>query len=309
VRSYFAGFVLVASTLIAQPPVNPLAGVIDFHCHSAPDTVPRSLNDLELVRLARRSGLRGLVLKNHYTSTADRAQLAMQEVGGIEVFGGIALNRAVGGINAEAVRKMIEMEGGRGRVVWLPTFDAENNVRWAKENRPFVSVIRNGALVPELGEILDLVARNDLVLATGHSSVEESLRIIDEAKRRGVKRIVVTHAMADPVAASAEQLRSLAQTGAIIECVWNTHVSGPNAVVASARANRQVTVSEYARAIKAIGAGHFLISSDLGQQLNPTHPDGLRSFIAGLLAEGLTPRDIDLVARKNPARLLGLDPW
>jgi hypothetical protein len=103
-----------------------LAGVIDFHCHTGPDALPRSISDLELARLAKLAGMKGLVLKNHYTMTADRAALVMREVEGIEVFGGIVLNRSVGGLNAEAIRRMIQFEGRRGRVVWLPTFDGQN---------------------------------------------------------------------------------------------------------------------------------------------------------------------------------------
>lgn len=102
---------------------------IDFHCHTAPDVVPRLLDDVELARIARSSGMRAVVLKNHYTLTSDRAFAAMQIVPGIQVFGGIVLNRSVGGLNVEAVRRMIEMEGGRGRIVWLPTRDAENEVK------------------------------------------------------------------------------------------------------------------------------------------------------------------------------------
>jgi len=299
---------LALSLLAAQEEPNPLAGAIDFHCHSGPDALPRSLNDLELVRLAKRSGLRGLVLKNHFTMTADRAALAMQEVGGgIEVFGGIALNRAVGGLNAEAVRKMAQFEGRRGKVVWLPTFDAENHVKHAKESRPFVSVVRDGAPVPELTEVFKLIAEHDLVLQTGHASVAECAVLIEAAKKAGVKRILITHAMADPINAGEADLKRFAGMGALMECVWATHLAGPHAPSPSGRAQTRVTVADYAKAIKAVGAEHFVLSSDLGQQLNPVHPDGLRAFILGLKAEGLTEREVDLVARKNAARLLGLD--
>lgn len=298
---------LAACAAPPQEPSNPLSGVIDFHCHSGPDALPRSVTDLEIARIAKRAGMRGIVLKNHFTMTADRAALAMKEVDGLEVFGGIVLNRAVGGLNAEAVRKMTRFDGRRGKVVWLPTFDAENHVRHAKEDRPFVRVVKDGAPVAELAEVLAVVAENDLVLATGHSSVDESLAILDAAKKAGVKKLLVTHAMADPIDATEDQLRKLAATGAIIECVWATHIAGPHAPSASGRTQKQVTVAEYAKAMKAVGPEHFLISSDLGQALNPIHPDGLRAFIAGLKEQGLSAADIDLVARRNPARLLGLE--
>ena len=121
---------------LAQAADNPLTGVIDFHCHSGPDALQRSVSDLEIARIAQRAGLRGLVLKNHFTSTAGRAELVRREVPGLEVFGGIVLNRAVGGLNPEAVKRMTEFEGERGKVVWLPTFDAGNHVKFFKENRP-----------------------------------------------------------------------------------------------------------------------------------------------------------------------------
>ena len=115
--------VMVAATVDGQ--TTALAGVIDFHVHSGPDSRPRSVSDLEIARIAKRAGMRGLVFKNHFTMTADRAWLAMQEVDGIEIFGGVALNHAVGGLNAEAVRQLVAFSGERGKVVWLPTFDAE----------------------------------------------------------------------------------------------------------------------------------------------------------------------------------------
>lgn len=286
----------------------PLRGVIDFHCHAGPDAVARSVTDLELVRLAKDAGMRGLVLKNHFTTTADRAEIARREVGGIEVFGGIVLNRAVGGINPEAVAKMAAFAGGRGKIVWLPTFDAENHVKHAGEDRPSVAVVRDGKSVPGLQEVFRLIAEHDLVLATGHSSVKESLIVIDAAKAAGVRKFLATHALADPINASVAQLRELARRGAVIECVYLSHIAGPNASSPRIRGMTQVTIADYARAIKAIGAEHFLLASDLGQALNPLHPDGLKAFIEGLRQEGIGEEAIDLMARKNPARLLGLDP-
>jgi hypothetical protein len=294
--------------LAVQETDRSLRGVIDLHCHSGPDVTPRSLTDLELARLARSAGLRAIVLKNHHVPTADRAELARREVGGLDVFGGIVLNRAVGGLNAEAVRKMVQVEGGRGKVVWLPTFDAENHVRHAKEDRPSVPVVREGRPVPELEEIFRLVAEHDLVLATGHSSAEESLLLLPAARKAGVKRLLVTHAMADPIRATISQMKEMAAHGALLECAYLTHLAGPDAPAPSARRLARVTVPEYARAIRELGAERVVLSSDLGQAGNPTHPDGLRAFIAGLKAEGIPEADLDLMTRRNPARLLGLDP-
>ena len=105
-----------------------LEGVVDLHFHTGPDSRPRSVDDIEASRLAAEAGLRAVLLKNHFTMTADRAALAMGQVDGLEIFGGLVLNRSVGGINPEAVRQMAAFSGGRGKVVWLPTFDAEHAV-------------------------------------------------------------------------------------------------------------------------------------------------------------------------------------
>ena len=112
---------------------------------------------------------------------------------GIEIFGGVALNHSVGGLNAEAVRQMVAFSGGRGKVVWLPTFDAEFWMTRAGDPGAFVPVMRNGEMDPALGEIFDLIAEHDLVLAMGHSSPEEVLALIPEARARGVEQILVTH--------------------------------------------------------------------------------------------------------------------
>ncbi|PYT30362.1 MAG: hypothetical protein DMG57_08810 [Acidobacteria bacterium] len=273
-----------------------LKGVIDIHAHSDPDDRPRSIDSIDLAKLAREHGMRGLVLKNHYEPTESVAYLVRKVVPGIELFGGIALNRTVGGINPAAVERMTRVKGGWGRVVWMPTFDAENQVRFSKETRPFVSVSRNGKLLPEVHEVLQLIAQNKLVLATGHSSPAEDLLLIRDAKRAGVDHIVVTHAMLPPVGMDLDQMREAARLGAYLEFVYNALI-GPNKVF---------DAPEYARAIRAVGPEYCILSSDLGQAGNPLHTDGLVAFFAALRSQGLSESEIDQMSKINPAKLLGL---
>ena len=129
--------------------------------------------------------MRAIVLKNHYESTAGLAYLVRLVVPDFQVFGGIDLNLTVGGINPAAVEHMTRVSGGWGRVVWMPTFDAENQVRFSKEKRPFVAVSRNGELVPEVREVISIIAKHGLVLATGHSSQEEGLMLLREGRAPG----------------------------------------------------------------------------------------------------------------------------
>src|SRR5262245_11860709 len=155
-----------------------LQGTIDIHVHSDPDNVPRSLDGIDVAKLARARGMRGIVLKNHYDPTAGLAFLARKEAPGLEAFGGIDLNLTVGGMNATAVEHMTHVAGGWGRFVWMSTFDAENQVRYSKENRPFVRVAENGALLPDARAVITTIARHGLVLATGHVSPREALLLL-----------------------------------------------------------------------------------------------------------------------------------
>src|SRR5262245_9637484 len=135
-----------------------LAGAIDVHAHQDPDSVgpstnqgPRGIDAIDLARLAKARGMRGLVIKEHYDESAGLAYLVRKEVPGVEVFGGIALNRPVGGINVAAVQHMADMKGGWGRIVWMPTWDAEHYVRRSnRPNLPFVPVSRSGELLPDV---------------------------------------------------------------------------------------------------------------------------------------------------------------
>jgi len=290
----FLAGVLAAAAALAQ---TPLTGVIDIHVHSDPDSVKRSIDAIDLARLAKQRGMRGLVLKNHYESTAALAYIVRKEVPGIEIFGGIDLNRSVGGVNPAAVERMTMMKGGWGRVVWMPTFDAENQVRYSKENRPFVSVSRGGQLLPEVREVIALAAKHGLTLETGHSSPEECLMIVREAHRQGVAHIVVTHAMLPPVKMTVEQMRAAAAEGAFLEFVYNGLIGR----------NPSGTMHDYAEAIRQVGTRYCILASDLGQAGNPLHPDGLAAFFAGLMREGISAADIALMSQTNPARALGLE--
>lgn len=273
-----------------------LTGVVDIHAHCDPDVTPRSIDALNLVRLAKQKGFRGIVLKNHYEPTASWAALARQEVPGIEVFGGIALNRSNGGVNPAAVERMAKVKGGWGRIVWMPTFDSENHVRLTKEQRPHVSVSRAGNLLPETLQVLDLIAKYKLVLATGHSAPEESLAMIREARRRGIASIVVTHPMNQYVRMNIAQMKQAVAMGAMLEFTGN-------AVLGLQKENE---FKDYAGAMRQAGLHAVILSSDFGQNGNPLHPDGLQRIFEGLRKEGLTSADIERIVKSNPAKLMGL---
>ena len=284
--------------MLAPPPpkTNVLAGVIDLHVHTDPDVFARSLDDMEAAEMAKRNGMRALLLKNHVSESASRAWLVMKAVPGIELFGGIVLNKSVGGVNPVAVEVLYRMSGGRGKVVWLPTFDSENDMRLnkAKGAESGLRVAVNGKLLPETEEVLKIIAREKLSLATGHIAPEESLAVIRRAVELGIKNILVTHALANVPGMTVEQAKEVARLGALIEyCVGN--------------GRGRLSVKEAVAQAREIGFHSMVMSTDLGQLGNPTPVDGMKLLIESLKREGVSQDDIDQMLKKNPARFLGLE--
>jgi len=280
----------------AEAQSRPLEGVIDIHAHTAPDSVPRSIDSIDLARLADSKGMRAIVFKNHYEPTASVAYLVHKVVPGIEVFGGIDLNLSVGGMNPAAVEKMALTTGHLGKVVWMATYDTHAQVIASKEDRKYVEVARNGELLPETKAVIAMIAKYNLVMATGHNSPEEDLLLIREALRQGVIHIVVTHPMMTPIHMSIPQMQQAAALGAYLEFVYNG-LTG---------ASKEFDFADYAKAIRGVGVDHCILSSDMGQPGNPLHPEGLQLFFDGLRKQGFSQSEIDRMSKANPAALLGL---
>ncbi len=278
-----------------------IEGVVDLHVHSAPDSGPRSIGSLQLARIARDAGVRALLLKNHYAPTAGLAFAVERAVPGIRVFGGIALNSSTG-INAVAVEHMARSTGGHGRVVWMPTFDSEHYHRVHRPNPNRVPVSEGGSLLPGVLAVLDVVAERGLVLATGHSSPEESLMLVRAAKERAIDRIIVTHPLPPPVGMSIELQKTAASLGAMLEYPVGTALASNPTWSGS----DEEKLAAYVNAIREVGPEHVVISSDLGQSMNPIHTDGLAVFLAKLLRAGFSQEEVDRMSKANPAWLLGL---
>jgi hypothetical protein len=282
-----------------------LQGAIDMHIHSAPDVYPRILSDLDLARQAQEMGMRAVVVKNHFASTAGRAWLASDETG-FPVFGSIALNHTVGGLNPHAVDFALRMGA---RVIWLPTLHAQQFL----ENKSHVRLLAgslgedlqgirilddDGELKAEIHAILDLVARRDVILATGHISIEEARAVVPEATRCGISRIVVTHPLASFLNYSLDEMKEILDLGATyLEHVYNdtTHHGG-----------YPLTIDDLAGAIKAMGASHCIMSTDSGQLLNPPPVQQFGIFMQEMLSAGLSEKEIRTMTAGNPAQALGI---
>jgi hypothetical protein len=274
-----------------------LIGAIDLHAHYGPDSYPRQWDAFEVVKLAKERGMRGVVLKNHWSESAGLAQL-IRKYGtqGIEVFGAVTLDTPVGGVNPMAVRYMSDVEGSWGRIVWMPTHDSEHEVNYNKETRAKAIVSRNGKLIPEVFEVLDLIKERNLTLATGHVEPEEALMIMTAAKQRGITRIIVTHPLLGPqfTYMSLPQLREAVKLGGAVEITAGT--------VSREEADRARAIE----VIKALGTENVFVASDSGLVGTPNHPDALAMAAKSLRAAGFSEQDLNRMFKETPARLVGL---
>jgi hypothetical protein len=294
-----AAVALMATPALAQDDAISLKGAIDIHVHQGPDSAPRAIDADDVARQAKAAGMRAVVLKNHWEDTASLAYMVRKIVPGFEAFGGITQDMAVGGINIEAVKHMADMKGGYGRIVWLPTFDAQNQV---KDKGPEVKVSENGKLLPSVLALLDYIAtRKQLALETGHVSAEEALMVVKEARARGIEHVVATHGMSGPTNLSVAQAQEFARMGGYIEFVYG----------ATLEKGSTLTLEKYAAWIKAVGPEHCILSSDLGGARpypRPMPTAGMLEYMQRLHKLGISVSDINLMAKTNPAKVLGLQP-
>lgn len=282
-----------------------LEGAIDLHIHSAPDVYPRILNDVELAFQARDMGMRAIAIKNHFVPTADRAQVA-SEVTGFQVFGGIALNLTIGGINVLAVDTALKLGA---RIVWLPTLHARRFL----QNKSHVAHLagelgddlqgiyllnEDGSVKQELHPIFKLIADKDAILATGHVTPLEARAAVRDAAAAGVKKIVVTHPLASFLNYSVEEMKEMLDLGATyLEHVYND---------TTRQVAHPITREALFEGISKIGADHCIMSTDSGQWLNPVPVQQMGIYIQDMLKFGLSERDIRTMVADNPARSLGI---
>ena len=281
-------------------------GAYDLHVHVEPDLAKRRIDDLGLARRFAELGLAGFVLKSHYAPTAERAAVVRAAVPGVDALGAITLNAGVGGLNAQAV-EIAAREGAR--IVWLPTVDSENEAsedgpeagqaaglaRRSRTSSPRpASRARRCRLTAEgLAKVLDVVARHDLVLATGHLGRAEIHDVVDAALAAGVSHVVVTHPDYPTQGVPLDEQRELAARGALLErCFAPIHtgkVSWERPSRRSARPGRSTTCS---RPISA-------------RSQNPPVEDGLALMADRLLEAGFSEDDVRTMAVVNTRRLAG----
>ena len=290
-----------------------MQGAIDLHCHSGPSVMARYLDHVEAIREASASGLKAVLLKDHYYSCTPVSYLLNKHFAdlGVHVMSGVPLNNAVGGLNVHAVEHGIKLGA---KLVWMPTFSSKNHIAHHHQDKQFdqkfpqttqrmlqpipLTVLNDdGKLKDEVLAILDLIAEADVVLSGGHLNIAEIWPLFEEARKRGVKRLLVNHPTY-VVDASLDDMRQLAKEGVYMEhsmCMW---VPGSKF--------RFYDPEFLGQVIEAGTVDLTILGSDLGQKGNPTIVDGFRSVIETALEIGYSEADVRKMTATNAATLMGL---
>lgn len=280
---------------------NAMQGIIDMHIHAAPDVRARKLDDLELMEASVQRGVRAIVLKSHNVPTADRAYLvnrvAAEKYPDVKftAFGGLCLNRPVGGLNPDAAETSLKLGA---KVIWLPTNTAENHYRKnGKDSSTGVVVTRDGKAVDELQDIFALVKQYNAVLATGHIGAEECFPVVEAARVAGVEKIVITHPEFWVVGMTPEQQADIVRKyDVLLESVYAQPVNG----------SYKINIPDNIAAMKAIGPEHFVISTDSGQTVNPYWYESYTTYFKAV-SEVFTSEQVRKMTHDNPAWLLDID--
>jgi len=260
----------------------PLKGLVDTHLHTAPDTKPRLLSDVEAACAARKEKMAGIVIKSHAEPTSGRAIIASQEAD-FKVFGGVCLNQSVGGLNVEAVKTAARMGG---KIVWFPTTSRDKITIKSQDHRS------NTQIQEQLEDILNVILENDMVLATGHLKVEDIFYLLDLARGMGLSKVMVNHPLTRVVGATLEEQKEMSRRAYLEHCY-----------VACLPTHDGLNPEVIAQSIKEVGARRCVTATDLGQthNLKPVH--GFKSYITLMLNFKISWKEIWQMCHTNPYQL------
>ncbi len=279
---------------------NLLRGSYDIHQHSGPSaTVTRLFDELDLAIHACYMGQGGIVFKNHDTPTTRSVNLAQKVVNRwaeehnkkkIELFGGVVLNYAIGGLNPDAVVAAYRLGG---KYVWLPNMDASHHRKFVSqgEGAGIDLLDEKDRLVPKMKEVLEIMAETDMVLGTSHTSTRERLFVVREAVKMGVKRITITHVNHPVSWLTPEQCKVFADLGAYIG-------------IYAMDIGVTYTWDDIMPIYQTVGPERIVLGTDCGHY-TLSHPvDGLRRLIVGFMNKGVPDKHIKLMCQTNAYNLL-----
>lgn len=286
-----------------------LKGAIELHCHSSPSIFPRAQTDWELVEDVKASGMAGVVLKAHEASTVNQASLIRLQAPSVHVYGGLVCNHFTGGLSPQAVDTAI---GLGAKIIWMPTISAKQHRRYfanrktrvLKSTHP-VRAPGHGLeiwdaqrrILPEVHEILALIADADIILGTGHLSPEETVALVDAANEHNVHKILVQHTDLGIARIPFEMEKALIKKGAILEKCY----------LACSEDFNDITVAEMAASIRRLGAEGCVLVTDYGQRHNKPPIHAFSRFVHEIMSHGISSQEVETMIVHNPRQLLGID--
>jgi hypothetical protein len=291
-----------------------LVGAVDLHCHSGPSVMPRDLDHVEALREAGDAGMSAVLIKDHYYSATPVTELLNKHFGdlGVKALSGVPLNNAIGGFNVYAVDHGLKLGAC---LVWMPTFSAANHIDQHRkdadfknkfpqtkkkflEPKPLTALDEHGKLREEVLPILDLIAEHDAVLSAGHLHIDEVWPLFEEARKHGIKRLLVNH---PPfvVNATLEDMATLAEMGVYMEHSMCMFVEGSK--------YKFWDSDDLRNFIEAGTVDWTILGSDLGQSGNPHPVAGFKDVIGKCLDLDYSEEDIRKMVSSNARKLIGLD--
>ena len=265
-----------------------LKGSFDLHVHASPDTTERRMDALETARSAYESEMSGFVLKARDYPTSPLAYVLSRMYPGLKVLGAITLDKSIGGINPDAVKASAKLGA---KVVWMPTFTDKYWDKTRDGGQGLRITDDSGKLLEETIEVIEVVCRNEMVLASGHVSPKEAITLFKEAKARGVTRMIATHPHAN---ATEDEIVEMASLGAYLEYTFLSCMPS--------RGN--MSPSEMAEKIRLHGIERCIITTAFGQWVNPPPAEGMRMAIAIMLESGMSADEVSVLVKKNPHQLI-----
>lgn len=280
-----------------------LKNTIDLHVHAAPDNLPRKTTIAQAAEEGLKAGMKAMAFKSHTRPISGIVNEANRTLGIEFSHSSLVLNDFCG-FDPEYANR--EIKNGI-KIIYMPTHPYTDG----KPDR--LGVFDGKHPKKGLIELLKSAAVNNLAVATGHLAGKEALLLVKEARRMGVRKILVTHPDLKLNCMSLDTQKKLAKMGALLErtfysCINPNYPNKDEAglVEEDGQKYSPEKIRELVQTIKATGVENNLLSSDLGQPANLNPVEGFRFYLTKLAEAGLSQGEIDVMAKLNPAKILGL---
>ncbi len=282
-----------------------LKGICDMHVHTNPDLRLRAYSDLQLADAAVRVGARAIVIKSHLGFTVNRAAIANEYVRrvygdntGFTMYGGVVMNKVIGGVNPEAVEKGLKLGA---KEIWLPTQSAKRHLeKMGQDPANGIELVRDGKVIPELIDVFKLIKDYDVALGTAHVSPAEAFTVVEAARDAGVKKIIITHPEWWVCDYSIEdQIRLVKDYDVILERCYAQNMGKGQPY--------HMNLKENAELIKEVGYEHVMVDTDGGQTENPDWETEMYEYMHYLVEYGIPIDHVYHMTKTIPYKLLGIE--